>query len=272
MVDDIEDIIDFYNQNLETEHHRLDEHRLEFDLTWRFLEQYLPGKGSILEIGSATGRYTLPLAERGYAITAVDVSSVQLQYGSRRIKNAGLSSSVNFLVADARDLSVVTKNDFDAVLLMGPLYHLIEEADRKKALQQAYDRLQEGGVIFSSFISRYGIFGDLLKNMPDWIKLQNEVRSVLTRGRDSDAYPRGGFRGYFIEVSEIEPLHLAVGFEKLQLVGVEPAISADDESYNSLDEDQRQLWLDLLYEISSNESIIGASRHLLYIGKKGNSY
>jgi hypothetical protein len=49
---------------------------------------------------------------------------------------------------------------------------------------------------------------------------------------------------------------------------VDPAISADDESYNRLQGRQRQLWLDLLYEISTEKSIIGASRHLLYIGKK----
>jgi len=269
MPDDIQDIIDYYNEDPEKEHHRLDEHQLEFDLTWRLLEQYLPGEGAILEIGAATGRYTLPLAELGYTITAVDVSSVQLDYARKKITDAGLGESVEFLVADARDLSVLNKDDFDAVLLMGPLYHLVEEADRRNALQQAYDRLRAGGVIFSSFVSRYGILGDLLKNIPDWIKLQKEVRSLMTKGRESDEYPRGAFRGYFVELSEIGPLHQAVGFETLALVGVEPAISADDESYNNLDEELRKLWLDLLYEISANDSTIGASRHLLYVGKKG---
>jgi SAM-dependent methyltransferase len=271
MPDDIRDIIDFYNQNAETEQNRLDNHRLEFDLTWRFLEKYLPEEGSILEIGAATGRYTLPLVERGYNITAVDLSSVQLQYARKIIADVGLKGAVKFLVADVRDLSVVAKNDFDVVLLMGPLYHLVEESDREKALQQVYKCLKEGGLIFTSFISRYGILGDLLKNIPDWIKRQKDVRSVLTKGRDSDEYPRGGFRGYFVEVSVIKTLHEGVGFETIELVGVEPAISADDESYNKLDEDLRKLWLDLLFEVSANESTIGASRHLLYIGRKAKS-
>lgn len=268
MPDDITDIIDFYNKNAESEHIRLDRHQLEFDLTWRFLEKYLPEKGSILEIGAATGRYTLPLAEQGYNITAVDLSSVQLEVASKRIADAGLDGSVAFLVADVRDLSVVTRHDFDAVLLMGPLYHLVEAEDRIQALQQVYDHMKPGGILFTSFISRFGILGDLLKNMPDWIKQQREVISVLMRGRDSDEYPRGGFRGYFAEVSEIEPLHEEVGFGTIELVGVEPAISADDESYNKLDEELRELWLDLLFEVSANESTLGASRHLLYIGRK----
>jgi len=69
-------------------------------------------------------------------------------------------------------------------------------------------------------------------------------------------------------LSEIAPLHEAIGFETITVVGVEPAISADNESYNKLQGKQRELWLDLLKEIGAERSIIGASRHLLYIGRK----
>jgi hypothetical protein len=91
---------------------------------------------------------------------------------------------------------------------------------------------------------------------------------VLEKGKEPDNYPRGRFRGYFAQSSEIAPLHEAMGFETLVVAGIEPAISADDDSYNKLQGKERQLWLDLLYEMSTEESIIGASRHLLYIGKK----
>jgi len=142
------------------------------------------------------------------------------------------------------------------------------EADRKLALKEAFDRLRAGGIIFSSFISRFGIIGDLIKKVPAWIEEQAEVRSVLERGKRPDDFPRGGFRGYFAQISEIAPLHEALEFETLVVAGVEPAISSDDESYNKLQGKQRQLWLDLFYEMSAERSIIGASRHLLYIGKK----
>jgi S-adenosylmethionine-dependent methyltransferase len=61
MNDDVSDIAAFYNSNLEKEHLRLERHQLENDLTWRYFDQYLPLQGSILEIGAATGRYTLEL-------------------------------------------------------------------------------------------------------------------------------------------------------------------------------------------------------------------
>ena len=268
MSDDVRDIADFYNRDPEQEHIRLGGHQLEYDLTWRYLERYLPAQGSVLEIGAATGRYTLELAKRGYAVTAVDMSAALLERCGKRLAEQGLDKHVRRVLADARDLGQVTNRDFDAVLLMGPLYHLILEDDRKQALGQAVERLRKGGMLFSAFISRYGILGDLIKNVPEWIDGRDEVRSVLERGHSPDDFPRGGFRGYFARVLEIAPLHEAAGLKTIALAGVEPAISADDESYNSLEGRRRRLWLDLLEELSTEPSSIAASRHLLYVGQK----
>ena len=74
MLDDVSDIASFYNRNTSEEHSRLDRHQLEHDLTWRYLDAYLPARGVILEIGAATGRYTLELARRGYSLTSIDLS------------------------------------------------------------------------------------------------------------------------------------------------------------------------------------------------------
>lgn len=268
MIDDVNDIAAYYNSDPEREHCRLEQHQLEYDLTWRYLNQYLPLKGSILEIGAGTGRYTLELARRGYSVTAVDMSAALIEECRKRIVEEGLDKQVRLVVADARDLSQVGEKDFDVIMLMGPLYHLVAENDRKAALKEAFDRLRKGGILFSAFISRYGILSDLIKNVPGWIEGQAEVRSVLEEGKSPDDYPRGGFRGYFTQISEIAPLHEALGFETIKVAGVEPAISADDESYNKLEGKQRSLWLDLLVEISTEKTILGASRHLLYIGRK----
>jgi SAM-dependent methyltransferase len=268
MSDDVGDIAAFYNSDPAKEHDRLARNQLEYELTWRYLHQYLPPQGSILEVGAASGRYTLELAKRGYAVTAVDLSAALIEECRKRIVAEGVEKQVRLVVADARDFREVTETGFDAVLLMGPLYHLVEEADRKAALKEAFNRLRTGGVIFSSFLSRFGILGELLRNVPGWIEDQTEARSLLASGKRPDDYPRGGFRGYSAKASEIAPLHEAIGFETITVVGVEPAISADDESYNKLQGKQRELWLDLLKEIGAERSIIGASRHLLYVGRK----
>ena len=268
MSDDLSDILAYYDSDPEHEHQRLERHQLEFDLTCRYLERWLPATGNILEIGAATGRYTLWLAKKGYKITAVDLSETLLKTCREVITTAGMDDRVAYHTADARSLSGVPGDSFDAVLLMGPLYHLVDEADRLAALRESYRRLIPGGRIFTAFISRLGITGELMRRTPEWIENQTEVRSVMTLGRDPEHHLGGGFRGYFARVDEIAALHEVVGFQTLQLAGVEPGISADDESYNSLEGERRRLWLDLLYEISTEPSIVGASRHLLFIGQK----
>lgn len=268
MTDDIRDIADFYNKDPQEEHRRLEEHQLEFDLTWRFLDAYLPPKGEILEIGAGTGRYTLGLAQRGYAVTAVDLSEQNLKTCEAYLAQAGVEDKAQYILGDARYLQNVPEKEYDAVLMMGPLYHLVEESDRKMALRKAHAHLRPGGVIFSAFISRHGCWGHVLKNIPQLIEYREEIRTVLSMGTDSRDWPKGGFRAYYATVAEIAPLHETLGFETLKVVGVEPGISADDESYNKLEGERRELFLDVFYEISDEPSIVGASRHLLYIGRK----
>src|SRR5919106_936069 len=104
MSDDVSDIVTFYNSALESEQGRLDQHQLEHDLTWRYLNQYLPSQGTVLEVGAATGRYTLELAKRGYAVTAVDLLEALLENCRKKITDEGLERQVRFVLADARNL------------------------------------------------------------------------------------------------------------------------------------------------------------------------
>ena len=196
MSDDVSDIIDMYDRGSAVEDQRLTRHQLERDITWRYLEEYLPSQGSILEIGAATGRYTVELAKRGYAVTAVDFSAKLLERCRIRVADEGLTNKVRLVVADARNLAEVPTEAFGAVLLMGPLYHLVEQKDRETAISEAHGRLQPGGIIFSSFITRLGILGDLLKGMPQWIGNQTEVRGIIEHGSNPENPRKGGFRGY----------------------------------------------------------------------------
>ena len=268
-MDDLTDIRELYNAAWDVEETRLERHRLEADITWRYLDRHLPPTGRLLEIGSGTGAYTFPLAKRGYRITAVDLAEGLVTRCKAKADDLGLRDRIDFQVGDARNLEGIPRGEFDAVLLMGPLYHLVLEDDRMAALRSAYRCLKTGGVIFSTLISRFGVLANLLKRNPSWIEDQEWVRSVVENGHRPDDAPRGGFRGYFVRPEEISPMHETVGFRTLQIAGVEPAISAHDEDYNNLAGKQRDLWLDLLFEVSGEQSMVASSIHLLYVGRKG---
>ncbi len=265
-MDDISDIRSYYDSAL-NEEERLGRHQLEWDLTWRYLDEYLPARGRILEVGAATGRYTRELARRGYRVTAADLSPILTEWSRARCTEEGLGGSVRHLVADARDLSALAGETFDAALVMGPLYHLAHRQDRLAALREAGRLLPVGGLLVTTHIARLGILGDLLRTVPEWA-LTAEPPSILAEGRDPQGPHEGGFRAYFARAEELAPLHEEAGFETLVVAAAEPAISADDESYNRLEGELRRAWLDLLYQVSAEPSIVGASRHLLVIGRK----
>ena len=268
-MDDLTDIRELYNAAWDVEETRLERHRLEADITWRYLDRHLPPTGRLLEIGFGTGVYTFSLAKRGYRITAVDLAEELVARCKTKADELSLDDRIDFRVGDARSLEGIPRGAFDAVLLMGPLYHLVLEDDRSAALRSAYGCLKPGGVIFSALVSRFGILGDLIRNNPAWVENQEWVRSTMKDGHRPDGAPRGGFRGYFVRLEEVAPMHEAVGFRTLQIAGVEPAVSAQDEDYNCLNGKQRDLWLDLLFEVSGEQSMVASSRHLLYVGRQG---
>jgi S-adenosylmethionine-dependent methyltransferase len=267
-LDDTSDIRRFYDESVEKEDARLGRHSLERDMTWRYLDKYLPRRGRILEVGCATGAYTIPLAKRGYSVTAVDFSTNEIEVCRQKARAERLEGKVSCLVADARDLSDITGNDFDAALVMGPLYHLIREEDRLTALEQAHRHLKKGGLIFTTFISRYGIWNDVIRDYPDWVESEKMVKRLFTAGADIETSPGSQvFRGYFATPEEIPSLHQKAGFKMLALAGIETAGMRDD-IYASVSGRRQQRWLDLLFSISAQPSIIGAANHILYVGVK----
>ena len=269
MHDDMSDIRSFYNQgDPAAENSRLSRHQLEHDITWRYLETYLSPHDRILEVGAGTGGYTMGLVRRGHYVTAVDFSGNLLAECKRRVEEGKMSDRVVHVIADVRDLPLSRRAGYDAVLLMGPLYHLAEEADRDLALSQCFVHLKPGGFMFSALVSRFGIMGALLKQSPQLIEDREQIRSILEYGREPRNHPKGRWRGYYATVDEIALLHERAGLQTILLAGAEPAISADDESYNLLEGTQRELWLDLLLKLSQEPSMVAGSRHLLYIGRK----
>lgn len=267
MRDEAREILAHYERMVALEAERLAGHQLERDMTRRYLETYLQ-PGRVLEIGAATGEYTAWLADRGYKVTAVDLSPSLIGRCKQRLKETEKAACVDCYVADARDLSAVPGGPFDGVLLMGPLYHLHRRENRLAALRESIARLRPGGVFFSALISRLGIMGELLRRNPAWIENQEQVRSILESGHDLEDSGEGRFHGYYVQIDEIAPLHEEAGLETTIIAGVEPAVSADDESYNRLRGRRRDLWLDLFWDLSREPALLAGSRHLLYIGRK----
>src|SRR5215470_3760250 len=151
---DAADVAAYYAQGLERD--RLDGGvgALELARTQLLLERYLPAPPAVVaDVGGGPGRYALWLAERGYRVHLVDPVPLhveQARASSRRRPGAKLASAE---VGDARSLDL-PEASVDAVLLLGPLYHLRERVDRLQALAEARRVCRAGGVVIAAAISR----------------------------------------------------------------------------------------------------------------------
>lgn len=269
--DDVSDIRDHYQANPEIEADRLNRHPVEFEITMRYFKQHLPRTGAILDIGCGAGSYAVALAKAGYTVTAVDLTPALVHMCSEFAEREGVSSSVRTHVADARDLSFLPDSAFDAVAVMGPLYHLIDRDDRRTAVREAMSKIKPGAPFFSAHVSRIGMLPHVAMRAPEWIEDRNSVASVLSVGHDGVSHPRdGGFRGYFTTIDELQTLHEKLGLETIAVAASDPACLSLDTRLRDLSQAQRELWLDVFYEYSTEPSFRGAWPHLLYVGRKPN--
>src|SRR3954452_21687003 len=104
--------------------------RLEFARTVELLERVLPAPPArVLDVGGGTGVHARWLAAAGFEVVLVDLLP-------DHVARAARIDGVQALVGDARALAL-ENGDFDVVLLLGPLYHLVEASDRLAALREA---------------------------------------------------------------------------------------------------------------------------------------
>jgi S-adenosylmethionine-dependent methyltransferase len=128
---------DYYNAHAENEQKRLDLPlcKIEFASTLRLIDKYFPKQGHICDIGGGTGRYTIELLRKGFSVTLLDLSDVEIRLAGIQLNKHELSAE-QLIVGDARDMNMLASNIFDAALLLGPMYHIVEPDERAKVLRE----------------------------------------------------------------------------------------------------------------------------------------
>lgn len=260
---------EYYNQNSNDEWRRLERHRMEFAVTMKALLEYLPSPpGRILDCGGGPGRYAIELAKRGYAVCLFDLSPGNLELARQKATEAGVTID-SYEQGSAIDLSRFAGQSFDAVLLFGPLYHLLEESDRMQALREARRVLKPGGPLFCTFISRYAAHRDLAYKSPaDLSKKAELYRHILETGHILPQSPdQPEFIGYLSTPVEVGPFVHSAGLDVHQVLGVEGLNYTNEEEVNQLSGEEWQAWVDLNYQLASDPSILGSVAHLLVVAR-----
>jgi SAM-dependent methyltransferase len=211
------------------------------------------------------------LAELGYAVDLVDPVASQVRIARELSGERGAGRLRSAQVGDARALDADDAS-YDAVLLLGPLYHLVDPADRQAALREAARVVRPGGVVAAAVISR---FASTLDGLARRLLDDPHFVEITQRDRATGVHlnPTGEARyfttAYFHHPDEIGAEMRAAGIEDVRTLGIEgPAWLLQDLEEQWAEPTRRQKILDALAAIEAEPTLLGASAHLLALGRR----
>ncbi|MBR3991450.1 MAG: class I SAM-dependent methyltransferase [Clostridia bacterium] len=255
-------IIDYYNKGEEKE--RLDERfgRVEFLTTVRYVEKYLFPGARILEVGAGTGRYSHYLARLGYRVDALELVPLHIeQFKADTLPNEDIS----VVQGDARELSAFENDCYDMTLVLGPLYHLTEEADKKKVISEALRVTKTGGVVFAAYIlNEMTVMNYLFRN-------NRITNKVIADNAEKENYRLEEIQEKGLAVCRIEDINSVMnGFsvERLHLVGTDMISGIIRELLEKMSEEAFGHYVNYVQTICERPDMIGMTGHILDIFRK----
>ncbi|MEQ1933822.1 MAG: methyltransferase domain-containing protein, partial [Fimbriimonadaceae bacterium] len=242
--------------------------RLEFLRTVSVIRRFGPeSPARVLDLGGGTGPYAFHLAHQGFDVDLIDAMPLHIQQASAHPVAPLLK---RIATGDARALDYPDES-FDAVLLMGPLYHLMDRADRLRALGEVRRVLRSDGVVFAAAISRFaslvdGFFRGLIAD-PDFEEI---VRQDLKDGqhRNPNNHPDYFTTAKFHTAAELLEEMIEAGFAEPKVVGLE-GFGSVLSNLDRLDERELARLMEFLELVEAEPEMMGVSSHLMGIGKKG---
>jgi ubiquinone/menaquinone biosynthesis C-methylase UbiE len=259
-------ILDFYTDaydeasRLESTAHG----RLEFLRTQELLRRHLPpAPAAVLDVGGGPGVHARWLAADGHTVHLVDPVE-------RHLDQARAAGGCTVERGDARALTADDAS-YDCVLLLGPLYHLTERADRVQALREARRVLRPGGLMAAAVISRQAGLLDLAATARLRPATADLIAPVLASGRHDG---QAGFTtAYFHTADELSSEATEAGLTDVRLYGVEgptwPVLKGVEAHTGRSLEDSPLLESALVAArvAESDPALLPANSHILAVGR-----
>ena len=270
--DAMPDIVAHYQKGREQERLSAGVGQLEYVRTQELLRRFLPAPpAAVLDIGGGTGVYAFWLASLGYSVHLIDATPLHITQAQEIASQPGMPLLASMSVGDARHLDYAA-GSADAVLLLGPLYHLTEREDRIRALQEAFRVLRSGGIVCAVGISR---FASALDGLYRGFLLDPEFEPIVAEDlisgqhRNPQNHPHYFTTAFFHHPDQLKEEVTEVGFSEVQVLGIEgPAWMMSDIEAFWDSEIKREVLLRTVRAVETEPSLLGASAHLLAVGRK----
>ena len=230
--------------------------RVEFLTNIKYIEKYMKPDSKILDIGAGAGEYSLYFSRQGFNVSALELADENIKAFKEKILE---NDRIDLKQGNAVDLSCYPDNEFDIVLLFGPLYHLHNEVDRQKCIEEAKRVCKTDGVLFFAFISNDMVVTTEFSFDTNWFHGASYNHDTF----DVENFPFVFFTYHeclkMLESNSINIIH-KVASDGLSELLQEKINQFDDYSYNQ--------YLKYHFYICEKSEMVGHSSHLLFVGTK----
>ncbi|MFI6288930.1 class I SAM-dependent methyltransferase [Streptomyces sp. NPDC051018] len=187
---------------------------LEMVRTQELLRRHLPEPPArVLDVGGGPGAHARWLVKDGFDVHLVDPVP--------RHVDAARATGATVELGDARALTAGT-GAYDVVLLLGPLYHLLQRQERLQAIAEARRVTRPGGLIAAAAIGRYASLFE--HTATTWLGTNERVREAVADILATGVHEPGrkGFTSaYFHTPGQLTEEMTAAGLDEVQVYGIE---------------------------------------------------
>ena len=235
---------------------------VEFITTMRYVEKYLRPGCRIIEIGAGTGRYSHALARRGYRVDAVELLEHNIEIFRR---NTEEGEPVTISQGNALDLSEYEEDKYDISLLLGPMYHLFNRDDQRRALAETVRVTKPGGIVFAAYcmgdasILQYGFVRGKIHEIVEKCMIDTETFETFSNPWDI-------FELYRKE--DIDALRRDLKVTQLHYVAADGYANHMIDTLENMDEETYRLFLKYHLATCERPELMGYSNHTLDIFRK----
>ena len=236
---------------------------IEYLTTLRYIHRYLQPGARVLEIGAGTGRYSIALAAQGCNVTAVELVPHNLD-----ILRSKITPDMNIctLEGNALHLDMLPDEAYDMTLLLGPLYHLFQDAEKQQAISEALRVTKRSGIVMAAYCITDG-------PMINYTFRQGRYRQLLERGCLDDQNfvfrpEKGGFLFEHVRKADVDRLMSEFDVERLHYVATDGLPGFLLEELDDMEEEAFQAVLRYHWTVCEHDTLADATAHSLDIFRK----